>query len=131
VTRTASGTFTVDTFENEPADERDGVSTGGARLTKTFSGDLEATGSVHMLTVLGGGAARAYVAIERVIGSLHGRRGSFVLRHSATDVGGAQTQDIAVAPGSGTGELSGISGAFVITIGPDGGHGYTFDYSLG
>jgi hypothetical protein len=36
---------------------------------------------------------------------------------------------IIVAPGSGTGELTGISGTFVITI-ANGQHSYDFDYTL-
>jgi hypothetical protein len=35
-----------------------------------------------------------------------------------------------VVPGSGTGELAGISGEGRIEIGPDGAHTFTLDYEL-
>jgi hypothetical protein len=44
------------------------------------------------------------------------------------DAGGPRMQVIAV-PGSGTGELKGIQGTFVIRI-EDGQHYYDFDYTL-
>ena len=64
-----------------------------------------------------------YVAIERVSGALHGRKGSFVLQHSGTMTRGAAELVISVVPDSGTGELAGITGRMVITI-ADGKHSY-------
>jgi hypothetical protein len=71
-----------------------------------------------------------YVAIERVTGTLQGRKGSFVLQHSGTMAHGAQQLDIHVVPDSGTGQLAGLAGKLTITIAPDGKHSYTFDYTL-
>ena len=71
-----------------------------------------------------------YIAIERVIGTLNGRKGSFVLQHSGTLTRGAPQQSITVVPDSGTGQLVGLAGKLTITIAPDGKHSYTFDYTL-
>jgi hypothetical protein len=62
-------------------DPADGPALGRLSIDKQFHGDLEATSSGEMLTAgtsVPGSAG--YVAIERVIGTLRGRNGSFALR---------------------------------------------------
>jgi hypothetical protein len=70
-----------------------------------------------------------YVAVERVVGTLHGKRGTFTLQHSATMTRGVGALTIIVVPDSGTGELTGISGTMSIDI-ADGKHSYGFEYSI-
>jgi len=70
-----------------------------------------------------------YVAIERVTGRLHGRRGSFVLQHSSALTRGAPLQSITVVPDSGTGQLIGLAGSMTVNI-ADGKHSYDFEYTL-
>src|SRR5471032_1004996 len=70
-----------------------------------------------------------YVALERVTGTLQGRKGSFVLQHSGTMNRGAPTLVLTVVPDSGTGELAGLSGSMAIII-DQGKHSYTMDYQL-
>ena len=50
-----------------------------------------------------------YVAIEKVTGTLNGRRGSFYLQHSGTMTRGAGELTITVIPDSGTDELEGLT----------------------
>jgi hypothetical protein len=133
-TRTrAAGTFEVDSWEDEVLDEGAGAKVGRARLRKTFAGDLTGTSVVDMLGVSVPGEdgefqGVAYVAVERVRGSVHGRDGGFVLTHAA---GAAHGMTVAVVPGSGDGALAGITGELSITRAEDGSHTYTFDYELG
>ncbi len=99
-------------------------------ISKTLHGDLEGTGQGEMLaanTSVEGSAA--YVAIERITGTLAGRTGSFVLQHSATMTRGAPHLLVTVVPDSGTGDLAGLTGTFGIII-ADGQHSYDFEYSL-
>ena len=72
----------------------------------------------------------AYVAIERVTGTLQGRSGSFALVHSAAMKRGVpENWSVAVVPDSGTEQLIGLSGTLKITI--DGGkHLYDFHFTL-
>jgi hypothetical protein len=70
-----------------------------------------------------------YVAIERVEGSLHGKKGSFVLHHSGTMNRGAPLLLVTVVPDSGTDELVGLVGEFKIII-ANSKHSYEFSYSL-
>ena len=70
-----------------------------------------------------------YVALEQVTGSLNGRSGSFSLQHCGTMVDNKFELVVKVVPGSGTDELSGISGSMTIAI-ANGKHSWKFDYSL-
>jgi hypothetical protein len=126
----AKGTFEVEMKPQSDADLQDGVSLGRMSLDKTFGGDLVATGKGEMLTALTPIKGSAgYVAIERITGTLNGRNGSFVFQHAGSMDGGAQQLSITVVPGSGTGELLGISGTFRLEI-AGGKHFYEFEYAL-
>lgn len=130
MTQRASGPFEVK-LKPQAAEENVGdPSVGRMSLDKQFHGDLEATSKGQMLatqTEVKGSAG--YVAMERVVGSLHGRSGSFALQHSGTMNRGAPHLTITVVPDSGTGELSGLAGKMGITI-VDGKHSYDFEYTL-
>ena len=129
---TAKGTFdTADWNAQSPYDEADGVSLGHVTMGKTFHGDLTGTSVVHLIVAgTPEESSRAYVAMERVVGSLDGRSGSFVFQHFAVDDRGEQSLRVAVVPDSGTGELTGLRGELDILIAPDGAHSYVFDYRL-
>ena len=73
--------------------------------------------------------AAGYVAIEVVTGVLQGKTGSFALQQMATMSAAGMEMKVVVVPGSGTGELKGISGTFVITI-AEGKHSYDLEYEL-
>jgi hypothetical protein len=102
-----------------------------ARMTldKQFHGDLEAMSAGEMLSAGSAAGSGGYVAIERVSGTLAGRRGSFVLQHSATMNRGVPSLSITVVPDSATGELTGLTGAMNIII-EAGKHSYDFEYAL-
>lgn len=123
----AAGTFEVKLAPQ--ADDGD-PTLGRLSLDKQFHGDLEGTSRGQMLTAgtdVEGSAG--YVAIERVRGTLHGRRGTFALQHSGTMTRGAPSLTIHVVPDSGTEELAGLSGNMSITI-AEGRHSYDFEYAL-
>lgn len=126
----AKGTFTVEMKPQGEPSTSDGVITGRRSLSKRFEGDLSAVGEGEMLTAITPVQGSAgYVAIERVTGTLHGKRGSFVFQHSGIMNRGAQHLSITVVPGSGTGQLEGIEGTFRLEI-VDGKHFYEFEYTL-
>jgi len=99
-------------------------------LDKEFHGDLEATSFAMMLSAGGVEKGSAgYVAIEKVTGTLQGRKGSFILQHTGTMNRGNPALTISVVPDSGTDELTGLSGEMKINI-ADGKHSYDFEYTL-
>jgi len=114
-----------------PYDSNEGASIGRVSIKKQFSGDLQATSTVEMIGArsLQVKGSAGYVAIERVVGKLHGKNGSFVLQHSGTMTRGKGELLVSVVPDSGTGELKGIGGRMTIEI-SDGNHSYGFDYSI-
>ena len=129
VTLHATGTFEVKLTPQPPEDKAD-ASLGRMTSEKQFHGDLTGTSKGQMLTgmapVKGSGA---YVAIERVEGTLKGRSGSFILQHAGTMSHGEYHLSVTVVPDSGTGELEGLTGSMNIII-ADGKHSYDFAYTL-
>ena len=125
----ASGPFEV---KLNPLDayNKDDPGFGRRSIDKRFHGDLSAVSRGEMLSVGSAQGSGGYVAIERVTGVLHGREGSFALQHNATMTQGVPYLNIIVVPGSGTGELAGLSGTMKISIAPGGAHSYEFDYAL-
>jgi hypothetical protein len=126
----ASGSFEV---KMSPQAQEDGVgdpSIGRMALDKQFHGGLEATSRGQMLAAMTDVEGSAgYVAIERVTGTLDGRRGTFALQHSGTMTRGVPQLTITVVPDSGTGELLGLAGVMTIEI-TDGKHSYKFEYTI-
>jgi len=129
MTAHASGPFDVKVTPQD--DKSDDPLLNRMTLDKQYHGDLEATAKGQMLTagtsVKGSGA---YVAIEKVTGTLKGHTGSFVLQHTGTMTQNTPQLTITVVPDSGTGQMSGITGKMTILIGPDGKHSYDFEYTL-
>jgi hypothetical protein len=126
----ASGPFEVKLAPQPAAPGIEQANLARQTIDKQFHGELEATSLGEMLSAMGQVQGSAgYVAIERVIGSLHGKRGSFVLQHTGTMNRGVPQLAITVVPDSGTDELVGLSGSMQIQI-EQGRHAYTFDYSL-
>jgi hypothetical protein len=103
---------------------------GRMSIDKQISGDLVATTRGQMISAMTDTKGSAgYVAIERVIGALHGLQGSFVLQHNGIMNRGNPSLSVVVVPDSGTDELAGLEGEFKIII--DGGkHSYEFSYRL-
>lgn len=122
------GTFDVKMTPEPPYSDRDGVTLARATFDKTFHGPLSAKGEVQFLSVRAGTDA-AYVALERIEGTLDGRAGSFVATHKAQASSTGRTLVIEIVPGTGTGELRGITGTIDIEI-VEGKHHYAVDYAL-
>src|ERR1700722_5435132 len=126
----AKGTFEVKLDPQGDADKADGSILARMSIDKKYHGDLEGAAKGTMWTrgtdVKG---SAGYVAVERVTGTLNGKSGSFVLQHSGTLTRGAAVQNISVVPDSGTGQLAGITGKFLVII-AEGKHAYEFDYTL-
>lgn len=70
-----------------------------------------------------------YVALEVFTGSLDGRAGGFTLQQFGTMAGGSAELRYEIAPGSGTGELVGITGVIELDE-IDGVHQVVLSYAL-
>jgi hypothetical protein len=127
MTHHARGTFTV---KMQPLTSVPAAAISRFSIDKEIHGDLEATSKGEMFSAGDpkSGAA-GYVAMESVTGALAGKHGTFALQHEATMDASGLKLSVIVVPGSGTGELKGISGSFEIKI-ENGQHLYDFDYRL-
>jgi hypothetical protein len=100
-------------------------------MTHTYEGDIEGEGVIQYLVTQNEDGKGNFVALEKVTGSVGGRAGSFVFQRVGTFDNGRTRQTLAVMPGSGTGDLSGLSGQ--VTIEHDQGqerYPITFDYEV-
>lgn len=95
-----------ETWTGEPAE---GWVLARATVRRKLTGALEAT-SVAEVTTTGQGAGRAYSALEQVRGTLAGRTGTFLLQHGGAGDETGQRAFGHVVPGTGTGELAGLTG---------------------
>lgn len=128
--------FEVTGWEETPyGEENHGPSLGEALVLKRYRGALEGVGRARLLMCRADPASNSenagYVASERVEGRLDGREGTFVLQHWGVVAAGAPPTTAGhVVPGSGTGELTGLTGSMEIAVTPDGTHALKLDYEL-
>jgi hypothetical protein len=126
----AKGKFELTMHRDPPYDDAGGVVLAHARLEKRFSGALEATSQVHMISAHSAmPTSAAYVAVEKISGTLDGRPGSFTVVHLGIGDASGRSLRIEVVPDSGTEALAGIRGTMAIDI-VDGQHFYTVEYGL-
>ena len=130
LTARATGPFEVTLAQQPLSDVAADSGLGRMSIDKVFHGDLAGTSKGEMLSATGSvkGSA-AYVAIERVTGTLHGRSGTFALQHTGVMTRGTPGLIVAVVPDSGTGQLEGLTGTLSIHI-EGKAHSYVFDYTL-
>ena len=124
------GTFEVKLVPQAHEENVGDASVGRMSIEKQFFGDLDATSKGQMFAVrteVSGSAG--YVAMERVVGTLQGRKGSFALQHSGTMTRGEKQLSVSVVPDSGTEQLKGLSGTMGIEI-VEGKHLYIFEFAF-
>ena len=108
----AKATFKVVSWDEDQFDQQvSGPKLTRAHVRKSFGGDLTGTGNLLYLMTYASDTEGTFVGIERIVGSLGGRSGSFVLQHSGTYDGKKATAEWEVLQGSGTDELEGLTGS--------------------
>ncbi len=127
----ATGTFDVKLAPVGNDSTPEGPNLGRMSMDKTFKGDFEGVGKGEMITAAGLTVkeSAAYSAVERLSGTLHGKKGSFALQHTGIMDRGKPSLNITVVPDSATGELAGLTGKMDIII-EGGKHSYVFEYAL-
>lgn len=127
---TAAGSFDVSMTPLTLDQPGDDSARGRMLLSKRFHGGLDATGAGEMLTGMGAvSGSAAYVAIERISGTLDGRSGSFLVVHRGVMTRGTPDLMVSIVPDSGTGELTGIAGEMTLIVG-GGKHDYRIDCTV-
>lgn len=101
-----------------------------ARVAKTYTGDIEGEGQVEYLMMYRGDGSATFVGLERVVGKIGGRTGTFVLQRTGTFEGGQAKESYSVVPGSATGDLQGLQGDGSSAVGHGMEHPFTLGYKV-
>jgi hypothetical protein len=101
-----------------------------ASVAKTYTGDIEAEGQVEYLMMYRHDGSATFVGLERVVGRVGGKTGSFVLQRTGVFEDGQAKESYSVIPGSATGDLVGLSGGGSSAVGHGLEHPFTLSYEL-
>lgn len=127
----ANARFAIQSWDEKPYSEgQDLPRLTRASVSKTFSGDIEGEGQVEYLMMYRGDGSATFVGLERFVGRIGRRAGTFVLQRSGVFESGQATESYSVIPGSGTGELQGLRGDGRSAVGHGMEHPFTLDYDL-
>jgi hypothetical protein len=106
-----SATFEVKSWDENPFDERTGLpKVTRASVTKEYSGDIDGVSATEWLMAYAEDGSATFVGIERVTGSIAGRKGSVVLQHVGSFEDGAARATLTIVRGSGTDGLASAAG---------------------
>ena len=127
----AKATFALDVWDEKPYNEMNGLpKLTRASVTKSYQGDIKGEGKLEYLMMYRDDGSASFIGLERVVGSVGGRSGSFVLQHSGTFEGGVAKVILSVVPGSGTGDLRGMRGEGGFNEGHNQAYDMTLDYGF-
>src|SRR6195256_4797666 len=98
--------FAIKSWDEKPYSEGEGLpKLTRAAVTKSFTGDIAGEGHVEYLMMYRGDGSATFIGLERVVGKVAGKAGSFVLQRTGVFENGMAKESYLVIPGSGTGEL--------------------------
>jgi hypothetical protein len=130
--KSANARFAVKSWDEKAYDEgQDRPRLTRASVTKTYTGDIEGEGQVEYLMMYRGDGSATFVGLERVVGRIGGKTGSFVLLRTGIFESGQARESYSVIPGSATGELHGLLGEGNSAVGHGMEHPFTLTYELG
>jgi hypothetical protein len=127
----AKATFAVNAWDEKPYNEINGLpKLTRASVTKSYQGDITGEGKLEYLMMYRDDGSASFTGLERVVGSVAGRSGSFVLQHSGTFKDGVATVRLVVVPDSGTGGLRGLRGNGEFAVGHQQPYSMSLDYDF-
>ena len=128
---TANARYTIKKWDEKPIDERQELpKLTRAAVTRTFTGDIAGEGDVEYLMMYRSDGSATFVGLERIVGHVAGKAGSFVLQRTGTFENGMAKETYFVISGSGTGQLVGLRGEGTSAVGHGTEHPLTLNYEL-
>ncbi len=106
-----TASMTIDSWNEEGFAAAGEVSLAQADSPASFTGDLQGSSTVRTLLTYPTSAAPSFVALQAFEGTVLSKSGSVVLQQLGTFKNNAAHVELSVVPGSGTGELEGVSGS--------------------
>ena len=129
--KTANARFAIKNWDEKPYSEGNGLpKLTRASVKKTFTGDIEGEGQVEYLMMYRSDGSATFVGLERVVGRIGGKSGTFVLQRLGEFEGGQAKESYSIIPGSATGDLRGLRGDGKSAVGHGLEHPFRLDYEL-
>lgn len=129
--KSANARFAIKNWDEKPYSEGEGLpKLTQATVAKTFTGDIEGEGHVQYLMMYRNDGSATFVGLERFVGRIGGKSGSFVLQRVGVFESGQAKESYSVIPGSATGDLQGLRGNGSSAVGHGLEHPFTLDYEL-
>lgn len=129
--KSANARFAIKGWEEKPYNEgQDLPKLTRATVTKTYTGDIAGEGQIEYLMMYRSDGSATFVGLERIVGEIGGKRGTFVLQRTGVFEDGLAKESYSVIPGSATGELRGLVADGSSSVGHGMEHPFTLSYEL-
>lgn len=107
----AEAAFEIKSWDEVPYESfGDGAKLARVHAIQTYTGAIDGEGIVDYLMMHRADGTAAFIGLERVVGSLGGETGSFVIQHQGSFAHGEAKGVWSVVPNSGTGGLARLGG---------------------
>jgi hypothetical protein len=131
MTQNASARFTIKSWEEKPCSEGDNLARmTRASVTRAYTGDIVGEGQVEYVMMYRSDGSATFVGLERVIGRVADKSGSFVLQRTGVLEDGQAKESYSVIPGSATEELHGLMGDGISALGHGPDYPFTLNFEL-
>ena len=129
--KSANARFAIKSWDEKPYSEgQDQPKLTRASVIKTYTGDIEGDAQVEYLMMYRHDGSATFVGLERVVGRIGGKTGSFVLQRTGVFESGQAKESYSVIAGSATGDLQGLVGDGSSAVGHGMEHPFTLSYDL-
>ena len=127
----AKARFAIKSWDEKPYSEIPGEpKLTRASVIKTYTGDIEGKAQVEYLMMYRPDGSATFVGLERIVGRVGDKTGTFVLQRTGIFEGGQAKETYSVVPGSATGDLEGLVGDGNSAVGHGMEHPFTLSYEL-
>jgi hypothetical protein len=129
--KTAKARFAIKTWDEKPVSEGNNIpKLTRANVARTFTGDIEGEGHVEYVMMYRADGSATFVGLERVVGRIDNKTGTFVLQRIGTFENGEARESYSVVPGSATGDLVGLKGDGNSAVGHGLEHPFELNYEF-
>lgn len=129
--KNANARFAIKSWDEKPYSEGNELpKLTRAGVIKAYTGDIEGDAHVEYLMMYRRDGTATFVGLERVVGRIGDKAGTFVLQRTGVFQGGQAKESYSVIPGSATGDLHGLLGEGTSDVGHGMEHPFTLSYEL-
>lgn len=125
------GTYQITGWDEKAYNENeDGSKQSLAKITCTFSGDIEGTSEVQYLMAYGRDGTANFSGFETITCKVNGKQGQLVLQHAGKYENSVATSEFSILSNAGAGELQQASGTGSYQSTENGQANYKFELML-